>query len=247
MPHPSLPPERFTVDLAARRYDILLGNGLLRKADALIAENCGEGRTLVITDEEVAKHHLASLPPALRAEAPIILPAGEASKSFATIERLCETLLDFRVDRRTRLLALGGGVIGDVAGFAASITLRGLDFIQLPTTLLAQVDSAVGGKTGINTRQGKNLIGSFHQPRLVIIDADTLHTLMPRDRRAGYAEIVKYGLLGDAAFFAWCEENGARVLALEPAPLRHAVRTSLACKAAIVRADEKEETGLRAL
>jgi 3-dehydroquinate synthase len=174
------------------------------------------------------------------------LPPGEPTKDFGHLRELCERTLSLGIERGTLLIALGGGVIGDLVGFAAGILLRGLDFVQVPTTLLAQVDSSVGGKTGINTPQGKNLVGLFHQPRLVLADVGVLKTLDARQTRAGYAEIVKYGLLGDHSFFAWLEANGERVLAGDPAALRHAVAASCRAKAAIVAEDEREG-GSRAL
>jgi 3-dehydroquinate synthase len=177
---------------------------------------------------------------------PLVLPPGEATKSFAHLTQVSNYLLDLRLERGDAVVALGGGVIGDLAGFAASILKRGVRFVQIPTTLLAQVDSSVGGKTGINTEHGKNLIGTFHQPSLVIADLDTLATLEPRELRAGYAEVVKYGLLDDAAFFEWLETSGAAVLAREAGALGHAVEVSCRAKAAIVAEDERE-SGRRAL
>ncbi len=174
------------------------------------------------------------------------LPPGESTKSFRELAPLCERLLDLGLERGDLVVALGGGVIGDLAGFAAAILRRGVRFVQIPTSLLAQVDSSVGGKTGIDTPQGKNLIGAFHQPGLVLADTDVLRTLPERELRAGYAEVAKYGLLGDAAFFAWLEQNYAAVFALEPAPLTHAVETSVKAKAGIVGRDETEQ-GERAL
>ncbi len=176
----------------------------------------------------------------------ILLPPGEETKDLAHFGRLVEEILAFGIERGTMLVALGGGVVGDVTGFAAATLLRAIDFVQIPTTLLAQVDSSVGGKTGINTAIGKNLIGAFYQPRLVIADTDTLSSLPRRELLAGYAEIVKYGLIRDAEFFAWCERQGNALCALEPEPLRHAVMTSCRMKAAIVADDEREE-GDRAL
>jgi 3-dehydroquinate synthase len=175
-----------------------------------------------------------------------VLPAGEGTKSFREIESLCGRLLDLKVERSTTLIALGGGVIGDLTGFAAAIVVRGIDFIQVPTTLLAQVDSSVGGKTGINVAQGKNLVGAFHQPRLVLADIEVLDTLPRRELLAGYAEVVKYGLINDPAFFAWCEGHGAGIISGEASARRTAVAASCRAKAAIVGADEKE-SGARAL
>lgn len=242
--------ERLSVDLGERTYDILIGRGLLDDAGSLLAPLLAQPRVVIVTDANVAPLYLARLETSLAAagiaSAALVLPAGEATKSFAQLEALCEDLLSLKVERRTTLVALGGGVIGDLTGFTAGITLRGLDFVQVPTTLLAQVDSSVGGKTGINSAHGKNLVGLFHQPRLVLADVDTLATLDARELRAGYAEVVKYGLIGDAQFFTWLEANGAAVLAGDPAVVGHAVRVSCLAKAAIVAADEREG-GIRAL
>ena len=177
----------------------------------------------------------------------ITVPAGESSKEFGAFGRLMNDLLDRRPDRKTTLVALGGGVVGDLAGFAAAVLLRGVDFIQVPTTLLAQVDSSVGGKTGINTRHGKNLVGAFYQPRLVLADTDVLDTLPKRELLAGYAEVAKYGLIDEPEFFAWCEKNGAAVLAGDAAKRTYAIEQSCLAKARIVAADERETTDLRAL
>ena len=210
-----------------------------------------EPRVVIVTDENVKKHWLGALETSLDAAGighqSIVLEAGEQTKDYAHAEALTGELLNAGVERTTTLLALGGGVIGDITGFAAAITLRGLDFVQIPTTLLAQVDSSVGGKTGINTPQGKNLVGAFHQPRLVLADIDTLGSLQPRERRAGYAEVVKYGLIGDADFFAWLEANGKAVIDGEAEACRHAVLTSCRAKAAIVAADELEADSRRLL
>ncbi len=243
-------PQRQRVALGERSYDILIGAGLLDATGEHLAPLLPQPRVVIVTDANVAPLYLARLEASLAAagiaRAAVVLPAGEASKSFTQLEALCERLLALKVERRTTLLALGGGVIGDLTGFAAGILLRGLDFIQVPTTLLAQVDSSVGGKTGINTAHGKNLVGLFHQPRLVLIDVDTLATLEARQRRAGYAEVVKYGLLGDAGFFAWLEAHGAELLAGDRDAITQAVQVSCAAKAAIVAADEREG-GIRAL
>lgn len=243
-------PSTMTVDLGDRSYDILVGNGLLSEAGSLIQPLLAEPRVVIVTDETVEKQWLkpliSSLDGAGISHECIVLEAGEQTKDYAHVEDLMGKLLDARVERSTTLIALGGGVIGDITGFAAAITLRGLDFVQIPTTLLAQVDSSVGGKTGINTPQGKNLIGAFHQPRLVLVDIATLETLDPRERRAGYAEVVKYGLIGDADFFAWLEKNGKAVIDGEADACTHAVLTSCQAKAAIVAADEREK-GERAL
>jgi 3-dehydroquinate synthase len=238
------------VALGARSYDIHVGPGLLAKADEHILPVLRQKRAVIVTDENVAKLHLAKLEAALdRASVKrdtIILPPGEHTKDFSFLQKLLGDLLDLGIERRTMLIALGGGVIGDLAGFAASIVLRGIEFVQVPTTLLAQVDSSVGGKTAIDTRQGKNLIGAFHQPRLVLADLDALATLPPREFLAGYAEVVKYGLIDDPDFFAWLEQNGATARDGDAAARQHAVVTSCKAKAAIVARDEKEE-GDRAL
>ncbi len=245
------PPEtRTTVALGPRSYEIVVGAGLIASAGREIAPILARPRTVIVTDENVARHHLpalgASLDTAGIEHSAIIVPPGEASKSFATLEHVLDRLLDAKVERDDMIVALGGGVIGDLAGFAASVLRRGVDFIQVPTTLLAQVDSSVGGKTGINCRHGKNLIGSFHQPRLVLADTGALSTLAERELRAGYAEVVKYGLINDPAFFAWLEDNGEAVLALEGDAIAHAVVTCCKAKAAIVAEDERE-AGARAL
>ncbi|MEM6902806.1 MAG: 3-dehydroquinate synthase [Pseudomonadota bacterium] len=252
MPQPRAVPIRTVhVDLDGRSYDIEIGGGLLAKAGGRLTGLFGDRLLVPVVDAAVADTHLPKLTKSLsaagiRSTDPIIVPAGEASKGWEGFVRVVEGLLDRGVDRQAAVLALGGGVIGDLAGYAAASTMRGLDFVQLPTTLLAQVDSAVGGKTGINTRHGKNLVGAFHQPRHVLIDTDTLATLPHREMRAGYAEIIKYGLLGDAAFFAWLEQHGQAVLDREPTALTEAIARSCAAKAAIVAADERE-AGQRAL
>ncbi|MBC7831019.1 MAG: 3-dehydroquinate synthase, partial [Hyphomicrobium sp.] len=238
------------VPLGDRAYDVLIGPGLLARAGELIGARLGAGRCAIVTDDNVARHHLGTLEAALtrdgRHVGSITLPPGEPTKSFRELEPLCERLLEFGLERGDLVVALGGGVIGDLAGFAAAILRRGVRFVQIPTSLLAQVDSSVGGKTGIDTPQGKNLIGAFHQPGLVLADTDTLRTLPGRELRAGYAEVAKYGLLGDAAFFAWLEKNYKAVFALDAEPLTHAVETSVKAKAGIVGRDETEQ-GERAL
>jgi 3-dehydroquinate synthase len=242
-----------TVDVAlpGRAYDVLIGPGLLADAGRQIATRFPKARCVIVTDENVARHHLPVLQAALEAEgklrgAPIILPPGEATKSFAALAPLCERLLETGLERGDLVVALGGGVMGDLAGFAASILRRGVRFVQVPTTLLAQVDSSVGGKTGINTPQGKNLIGTFYQPSLVLADTDVLRTLPVREMRAGYAEVVKYGLLGDKAFFEWLEGNAPAVFRYDLPSLTHAIETSVRAKADIVIRDE-HEAGDRAL
>jgi 3-dehydroquinate synthase len=242
--------ETVRVELGNRGYDILVGSGLIGRAGQFAAPLLAQKRVIVITDRHVARHHLDALLESLKradiATETIILPAGEQTKSFTELESLCDRLLAMKVERHTTLVALGGGVIGDLTGFAASIVLRGIDFIQVPTTLLAQVDSSVGGKTGINTQHGKNLIGSFYQPRLVLADTDVLDTLPKRELLAGYAEVVKYGLINDPAFFTWLEGHGAAVITGDPVARRHAIITSCQAKAMIVGADERE-AGQRAL
>ena len=238
------------VSLGVRSYDVIIEPGLLTRAAGHIAPVVGNRPVIIVADANVGMH-LAALTRSLEGAGivtrAIEIPAGEASKSWATLESLCDQLLALRVERGDHVVALGGGVIGDLVGFATAIVKRGCGFIQMPTTLLAQVDSSVGGKTGINARAGKNLIGAFHQPAKVLIDPDVLATLPQRQLRAGYAEVVKYGLIDDAGFFAWCEANGAALLegdgALQTAAIAHAV----AAKARIVGEDEFETTGRRAL
>ncbi|HTI01184.1 MAG TPA: 3-dehydroquinate synthase [Acidisoma sp.] len=239
------PPLRVPVALAAGGYDVVIGAGLLARAGALLAPVLPQRRAVVVTDRAVAGLHLPALLAGLEtagfATTQIVVEPGEGSKSVETWSSVVDQLLDQGVERRTAVIALGGGVVGDLTGFAAAATMRGLPFVQVPTTLLAQVDSSVGGKTGINTRQGKNLIGAFYQPRIVLADTDTLATLPPRELRAGYAEIVKTGLIGDAAFYDWCEQNGAGVVSGDRALQARAVQTACAFKAAVVGDDEREE------
>lgn len=242
---------QLSVALEGRAYDIHIGGGLLAEAGRLIAATLPRRRVVVVTDANVAPLHLAAVARSLgdagvRALEPVILPAGEQTKSFPQLASLLEALLESGIDRKSVLVALGGGVIGDLVGFAAAIALRGIDFVQIPTTLLAQVDSSVGGKTGINLPQGKNLVGAFHQPRLVLADTQALDTLPRRELLAGYAEIVKYGLIDQPDFFTWLEANGVALLAGDAAARRHAVEVSCRAKAAVVAADEKE-AGARAL
>ena len=240
-----------SVDLAGRAYDIDIGAGLLATLGTTLTAQFGNRLFVPVVDAVVAEHHLMTVvnsfshTDASLAE-PIIIASGEGSKSWDGLQTVVEGLLDRGVDRRAVVIAIGGGVVGDLAGFAAASVMRGVDFVQVPTTLLAQVDSSVGGKTGINTRHGKNLVGAFHQPRRVVIDIDTLATLPAREMCAGYAEVVKYGLLGDAGFFHWLLDNGRKVLDRDPAALVEAIRRSCAAKAAIVAADERE-AGQRAL
>ncbi len=247
---PLSPAELIQLDLGQRSYEIRVGEGLVHDAGRRLRPVLAQPRVIVITDKTVAPLYLAELQDSLKREGidcdHLVLPAGEQTKSFDHLRDLADGLLDQSVERGTMLVALGGGVIGDITGFAAGILLRGLDYVQIPTTLLAQVDSSVGGKTGINTRRGKNLVGLFHQPRLVLADVQTLDTLDSRQLRAGYAEVVKYGLIDDPDFFAWLELNGAAVCGGDHAAQTHAVVTSCKAKAAIVAADERE-AGQRAL
>ncbi len=239
------------VALGERSYEVHIGEGLLEQAPGLIAPVAGASRLLVVLADTTAWGlHGARFAGPLEAAGfkLIVVPVepGEASKSFAGLERAVNGILATGAGRGDLVVAFGGGVTGDLAGFAAGIAKRGMDFIQVPTTLLSQVDSSVGGKTGINAPAGKNMVGLFWQPRLVLADTGTLATLHPRDLSAGWAEIIKIGLIQDAAFFAWCQQNAARVLALEPEPLAHAIATAVAAKAAVVAADEREG-GVRAL
>ena len=239
------------VDLAGRSYDIAIGPGLIDRAGELSRPLLAAPRVTIVSDETVAPLYGARLAASFEKAgiktASVTVPAGESSKEFASFGRLMNGLLDQRPDRKTTLVALGGGVVGDLTGFAASVLLRGVDFIQVPTTLLAQVDSSVGGKTGINTRHGKNLVGTFYQPRLVLADTAVLDTLPRRELLAGYAEVAKYGLIDDPVFFAWCEKNGAAVLSGDAAARAYAIEQSCLSKARIVAADERETTDLRAL
>lgn len=232
-----------TVGLGERSYPIHIGSGLLASSGAQAALR---DRTVrVITDEHVAAHYLNPLLTALQLtrEQTLVLPAGEAQKTMASVERVLDWMLQQRLARDASLIALGGGVIGDLTGFCAAIYQRGIEFVQIPTTLLAQVDSSVGGKTGVNHPRGKNMIGAFHQPRLVLADLDTLKTLPPRELRAGLAEVIKYGLLGDAPFFRWVEMHLDDLLKLDAATLAEAVEKCCAMKARIVAEDEREEMG----
>jgi 3-dehydroquinate synthase len=247
---PAGEPTAVRVDLAGRSYDVLIGTDLLARAAELIGARLGTARCAIVTDANVAERHLGPLEQGLAAlgrhAGTEVLPPGEGTKSFPVLARLCERLLEMGVERGGLVVALGGGVIGDLTGLAASLVRRGVRFVQVPTTLTAQVDSSVGGKTGINTAQGKNLVGTFHQPSLVLADIGLLATLPARQFRAGYVEAAKYGLLGDAAFFAWLERNWPAVQAQESAALVHVVATSVQGKADIVARDETE-TGDRML
>jgi 3-dehydroquinate synthase len=238
------------VGLGARAYEVVVGPGLLAEAGARIAPLLKRPRLAVVSDTTVWGLHGAALTAALTARgiavSPVLVPPGEQTKSFEGLADVSDRLLALELDRGDLIVAFGGGVVGDLAGFAAAIYKRGIDFVQIPTTLLAQVDSSVGGKTAIDTPRGKNLVGAFHQPKLVLADLDLLSTLPDREMRAGYAEVIKYGLLGDFAFFEWLEAHGPQVLAREPAALLHAVARSVEMKAEIVAEDETEQ-GRRAL
>jgi 3-dehydroquinate synthase len=237
------------VALGERSYSVVIGRGQLISLGQRIAAMRPLAKAAIISDETVVRYHLAATEAALAGagigSTCVTVPAGENSKSFPVLEKVCEALLASRIERGDLVVALGGGVIGDLAGFAAAVVRRGLDYVQVPTTLLAQVDSSVGGKTAIDSRHGKNLIGAFHQPVLVVSDTALLDTLSRREFRAGYAEVAKYGLIADAAFFAWLETNWQEVFAGGPAR-EHAIAVSCRMKAAIVARDERE-TGERAL
>jgi 3-dehydroquinate synthase len=242
--------ETVRVDLPSRAYDVEIGPGLLAEAGRLIQPLLARPKVAIVADARVAEVHLETLEAALAtagiASAVLTLPPGESTKSWSHLQQTVEWLLTEKIERRDVVVALGGGVIGDLVGFAAAILRRGVRFVQVPTSLLAQVDSSVGGKTGINSPRGKNLVGAFHQPSLVLADTALLDTLPPRDFLAGYGEVVKYGLLGDARFFRWLEENGPALAAGDAAARVEAVRHSVAMKAAIVIRDETEQ-GDRAL
>ncbi len=237
------------VKLGKRSYDIVIGENLVAEAGKRIAKLRPGTSVAIVTDGNVAHHHLATLERSLDAAKisyrSVLLSAGEGTKNYSSLETVAEAILQSRIERGDLVIALGGGVIGDLAGFAASVVRRGVDFVQIPTTLLAQVDSSVGGKTGINSPQGKNLVGAFHQPALVLADLKTLDTLPAREFRAGYAEVAKYGLINDAKFFEWLEKHWREVFAGGAARAK-AVATSCKAKAAIVARDERE-TGERAL
>jgi 3-dehydroquinate synthase len=242
-------PITVNVALGERAYDIVIGRDLLGSLGTRMAALRPGAKAAIISDATVASHYLQRAEAALAAaDIPavrIVVPPGEGSKSFAVFERVCEDVIAGRIERGDLLVALGGGVIGDLAGFVAATVRRGVDYVQVPTTLLAQVDSSVGGKTAIDSRHGKNLIGAFHQPILVVADTATLDTLPAREFRAGYAEVAKYGLIGDAAFFAWLEVNWRQVFA-GGSVREHAIAVSCRAKAAIVARDERE-TGERQL
>jgi 3-dehydroquinate synthase len=249
-PSPKTPSATITVALGSRSYDVLIGPGLMARVAELIETRLGKAKCGIVTDTNVSRLHLAPLEASLKAvgrhAGSEVLAPGEATKSFTNLARLCERLLEIGLERGDLVVALGGGVIGDLAGLAASIVRRGIRVVQIPTTLLAQVDSSVGGKTGINTPQGKNLIGTFHQPSLVLADTDILATLPPRQFRAGYVEAAKYGLIADARYFAWLEQNSSSVLAKDTTALTHAIAVAVQGKADVVARDETE-TGDRML
>jgi 3-dehydroquinate synthase len=252
-------PTTVQVALGERSYDIVIGRGLIASLGARIEVLRPRARVFIVTDTNIELHHLDAVEETLAesaiAASQLIVAPGESSKSFRVFEQVCEAIIAARIERGDLVIALGGGVIGDLAGFVASAVRRGIDYVQVPTTLLAQVDSSVGGKTAINSARGKNLIGAFHQPILVVADTALLDTLPPREFRAGYAEVAKYGLLGDAAFFSWLEANWREVFAGGKTPAgkasgsgarEHAIAVSCRAKAAIVGRDERE-TGDRAL
>jgi shikimate kinase/3-dehydroquinate synthase len=238
------------VELAERRYEVLIGPGLLPRAAGLIAERFGAARCGIVTDRNVAARHLGTIEDSLKAAGrhagTLVLAPGEATKSMGQLAEVADGLLEMGLERSDLVIALGGGVIGDLAGFAASVIRRGVRYVQIPTSLLAQVDSSVGGKTAVNSRLGKNLIGAFHQPSLVLADTDVLSTLPARELRAGYAEVVKYGLLGDRPFYDWLEAHRSSLFGNDVSVLAEAVQRSVAAKAAIVARDETE-TGDRML
>ncbi len=242
--------ETIRVALGTHSYDIMVGENLLAKAGELAKAHIPAGRAVIISDTNVARFWLHRVSNALEAVKiqyrSIVIPAGEQSKNFAQFGELLENLLAQAPDRKTVIIALGGGMVGDLAGFAASVLLRGVPYIQIPTSLLAQVDSSVGGKTAINSQHGKNLIGSFHQPAMVLTDVATLSTLPARELKAGYSEMLKYGLIGDETFFAWLEQNGEKILSGDAPAATHGIVKSCRAKAAIVAEDEKEQ-GRRAL
>jgi len=241
---------KLRINLRENPYDIIIEHGLLSNLGALISQKSVKPKTFIVTDNNISVHWLKQTIESLSEQgiSPKVLevPVGESTKSFINLEKIIDQLLESKVDRDSLLVALGGGVIGDLAGFAGAVTLRGIKVIQVPTTLLSQVDSSVGGKTGINVRQGKNLVGSFYQPSLVAIDTQVLQTLPPRQLFAGYAEVVKYGLIRDRSFFDWLELNGKKVLEGDKVAQQFAIFTSCRIKAEIVEADEKEKD-LRAI
>ncbi|MBI1216029.1 MAG: 3-dehydroquinate synthase [Alphaproteobacteria bacterium] len=240
------------VAAASASYDIIIGAGVLAQAGEKLAAVLPGRRAIVVTDENVAGLYLQVFSQSLRAAGfsladPVILPPGEETKNFSQLQHIIESCLAQKLDRKSAVIALGGGVVGDIAGFAASMLMRGVNFVQVPTTLLAQVDSSVGGKTAVNTKQGKNLAGAFYQPKIVLIDTEVLKTLPAREMKAGYAEVLKYALINDPAFFEWLDGNHAAVLSGDAAALSHAIAVSCRAKAEVVAADEREEKDIRAL
>ena len=242
--------KKLNVGLGNRAYEIIIGPDLIDQAGEILGQISADRHVIVVSDKSVAKLHLSRLKASLKNHARAIdhfeIPAGEGSKSLNMLSKLLNSILAIGIDRSVLLIAFGGGVVGDLTGFAAAILLRGVDYVQLPTTLLAQADSSVGGKTGVNAIAGKNLIGAFHQPKAVIADTNLLATLSMRELKAGYAEVIKYGVLGDAEFFSWMELNSVNILALKPEAIANAVYKSCKAKAKIVEMDE-HETGNRAL
>ena len=242
--------EVIPVNLGDRSYEIFVGSNMLKDLGETIQKKCGQKKILIVTDEDVASFWLNTVVDSLKRSRfdfeVVCVPPGESTKSFYQLESLLDQFFEAQLGRDGLILALGGGVVGDLAGFAAAIALRGIDFIQVPTTLLAQVDSSVGGKTGINTSRGKNLVGSFYQPKMVVIDTGVLDTLPKRQLLAGYAEIVKYGLIKNKPFFEWLEMNGQKVISGDSKARQVAIVESCKTKAMIVGQDEKE-AGERAL
>jgi len=243
--------EKINVSLGGNGYDILIGDGLIKNCASLLSDKARDGKLLLITDENVAQNVLPEFQSHLeKAQITLeifILPAGEKAKNWKNLEEICEWLIEKGAERSDHIIALGGGVVGDIAGFAAHIIKRGCNFIQIPTTLLAQVDSSVGGKTAINSKDGKNLVGAFHQPSLVLIDPQILDTLPKRQLAAGFAEVVKYALIQDYPFFEWCEDNIEAFFNGDSKTRIYAIKKSVSTKAEIVAADEQERSGIRAL
>ncbi len=245
-------PKLIQIKAAESCYDIIIGSGILAQLATYLPSVLTSKKICVVTDETVAKIHLVKFMTALEkagftACPPIILPAGETSKNFQALQHIVDKCLSYKLDRQSALIALGGGVVGDVTGFAASMLMRGIKFVQIPTTLLSQVDSSVGGKTGINTEYGKNLIGAFYHPRIVLIDTDSLKTLPSHELKAGYAEILKYALINNASFFEWLQQNGKELLEGDSERQSYAIETSCRAKADIVTKDPLENNGIRAL
>ncbi|HEY0447421.1 MAG TPA: 3-dehydroquinate synthase [Allosphingosinicella sp.] len=243
--------KQIDVALGERSYPVVVGNGLLARCGELLAPFARDGRLVVVSDENVWSLYGERFGTIVNAQGigvtPITVAAGEDSKSWATLSRLIDAVLDLGLERQDYLVAFGGGVVGDLTGFAAAILKRGCGYVHVPSTLLAQVDSSVGGKTAINVAAGKNLVGAFHPPSAVLIDPTLLDTLPPLALRAGYAEVVKYGLIGDGGFFGWCEANGAALLAGDEGARLHAVETSISARAAVIASDERDRDGRRAL